>query len=70
MSDEALLDKLAQAVECSLELLAVYEANGVRIWLQAEQEVFDGHSALDLIADGRVSEVLTRIAQLVEGAFA
>ena len=51
------------------ELRQVYEPEGCGIWLYAPHKTWNGLSAVDLIEDGRIEEVLTVIDQLASGAY-
>jgi hypothetical protein len=47
----------------------VYEPKGVRIWLHAKHDWFEGRAAMDLIHEGRGDEVLDAAKTLVASAF-
>ena len=52
------------------ELRGIYEPEGCGIWLYAPHKTWSGLSAVDMIEDGRINEVLQVIDQLASGAYA
>lgn len=51
------------------DLRQLYEPEGVGIWLYASNAQWDGLSAMDMIAQGRIDELLQVTDQLLSGAY-
>lgn len=60
--DEAVLTMASDRVR--LELLKVYTPEGTKIWLHARNKTLGERRPIDLIAEGRVDEVLDAVRQL------
>lgn len=67
-ADDELRDQATSHIETLLA--EVYEPEGVRIWMTSPHRWFKDKSAVEMIADGRVKEVLAAVNILIDGAFA
>ena len=66
-TDGELQDQARSHIESLLSEL--YEPEGVQIWMSNPHRRFENRSALDLIAEGRASEVLGEVHRLTDGAW-
>lgn len=66
-TDDEIRDQATSHIETILS--EVYEPEGVQIWMTSPHRWLDGRRAIDLIAEGRASEVLAAAEYLVGGAW-
>ena len=52
------------------ELRSVYTPEGCGVWLYSPHKLWGGLSAVDLMDQGRMDDVLAAIEQLATGSFA
>jgi len=63
------LDRLLKLDWIADQLGAVYEPDEARLWLFSPHSELDGQSAADLIAEGRMDEVLAVIDRLQSASY-
>ena len=67
-ADDEIRDQAKSHIETLLA--EVYEPEGVAIWMSAPHTWFKGKTAVEMIAEGRSTEVLAAVNILIDGAFA
>jgi hypothetical protein len=64
---DAIRDQARSQIETQIETLLaeIYEPDGVYIWMTSPHRWFSGKSAVEMIAEGRASEVLAAVNRLI-----
>lgn len=64
------LDRLLELAWLVDRLAELYQPDEAKLWLYSRNQLLGSERPVDLIRDGRMSDVLTVISQLIDGAYA